>query len=153
MMLQVIKKLSRVRHRAVNYTLVLKGSFWVLFLTLTACGSTTQVPVDQSLAGEKGFYQIKQMKRRLPNSEAILLGTVNDSRSKTRFAQLAMVVLNNQTVWADSTGHYKQEVKQGTYKIIGRNIFYNNVVVKHINIQKGDSLNIDFYLSSNPTVN
>ncbi len=124
----------------------LSGAFLILF----GYGVTAQTP---AVLGNEGYYQIKKMRRRTHNAKAIVLGSLSDGPSKKHLAQLAMVLLNSQPISVDSTGHYKQEVDQGSYTIIGRNIFYNNSTIQHIKIHQGDSLNIDFYLFPSQTVN
>jgi PBP1b-binding outer membrane lipoprotein LpoB len=129
----------------------LRISSLALFLVaLVACSTTVQT--HDSISRE-GYYQINQIRRQDFNSKAVILGSINDGQSKKRFAQLAMVLLNDQSIFADSTGHYKLEVEPGAYEITGRNIFYDNVKTRRIHVKPGDSITVNFYLFSRPTVN
>jgi len=102
---------------------------------------------------EQGSYEVKYFKRKHNSTRPVIAGNFYDFKSKKRLAQFAIFVIDNQSIRANEQGYYKQEVEEGKHNIIGRNIFYENILINNFKVSKCDSITIDFFLIGQGTVN
>lgn len=131
-------------------TILQKNSGWLLvsFLVLiTGCVSY------RLREGNASLYQLSKLKRRNKRSPPMVFGHIDQREPDGRIypIEVAGIVADGVVTMSERTGYYARILSPGTHILSVKEIGLQTVSFK-IRLNKGDSIRIDFHLTTDTTV-
>ena len=114
---------------------------------VTLFSGPTLVPQEPVRLSDSPCYQLVKLKRKNLTLPPIVHGQLV-SKIDSLPLKLAAVKVRRLILRTDNTGVYHWQGKPGTYTFLARSIGYADVVSKNINLVKGDSIILNFQLST-----
>lgn len=115
-----------------------------LFVSICYACSTSKKQTKK-VQEKQSYYDLHRFERSQSGDSAIVIGAVHSLSGET-FYQAAIDVNSDSIYRANGNKHIKFSLPSGKYIFTGIWIHFESLKTKNIEINKGDSLRLDFYL-------
>lgn len=126
-----------------------KNSFWLLasFLVFVTGCAKHLLQTSNLLQ-----YQVIKFERKNKNSPPFLYGLIDlREDGRTYPVKIASIVADGIATYSEPTGYYSRTLPPGKHDLYIKWLGLKTVFIKNINLQQGDSTNINFHLIPDTT--